>query len=73
MQQIECWALRGYPLKPRRTTVVKLEPADRHTPAMAILADGTRLYRSLCYRTKPRLVKVSDQYGEISQWQGKAL
>lgn len=70
---INCWALRGYPLKPQRVTVEKLEAEDRHTPAMAILDDGSRLYRSLCYRSKPRLVKVTDQYGEITQWQGKAL
>lgn len=70
---VKCWALRGYPLKPQRVTVVKVEPSDRHTAAMVELSDGSRVCRNLCYITKPRLVKVTDEYGEVTKWQGKQL
>lgn len=70
---IECWALRGYPLKPQRVTVVKVEPADRYTEAYCTLSDGSRIQRSLCYEKRPRQVKVTDAYGTMTKWQGKQL
>jgi len=70
---IDCWALRGYPLRPKRVKVVKVEPSDRHTAAMVLLSDGTRMQRSLVYITKPRQVKVTDEYGTITKWQGTQL
>ena len=71
--EIACWALIGYPMQPKRVTVVKTEGKDSHTDAYCILSDGTRLLRKLCYLSKPRLVKVEDAYGTITQWQGKQL
>lgn len=70
---IDCWALRGYPLAPQRVKVVKVEPSNSHTDAFVLLDDGSRMQRALVYVTKPRRVKVTDEYGEITNWQGKQL
>ena len=70
-KSIQAWALVGYPMKPQRVLVVKTERADSHTDAFCLLADDTRIFRSLVFSTKPRQVKVTDEYGTVTKWAGK--
>ena len=65
------YALLGYPMEPVKVEVVRVEKADSHTDAICILSDDTRIFRSLVYANKPRRVRVKDQYGTITRWQGK--
>lgn len=71
--EIACWALMGYPLQPRQVVVVKTEAKDRYTDAHCHLADGTRILRSMCYISKPRRVKMTDEYGTVTKWTGRQL
>lgn len=71
--EIAAWALLGYPLTPQRVTVVKTEAKDSRTDAYCLLSDGTRILRSLVFVNKPRRVKVTDEYGTVTKWQGSQL
>lgn len=68
---MKAWALIGYPQKPQKVAVAKTEAGDSHTEPMCILEDGTRVFRFLVFKSKPKYELVTDMYGQCHRWIGE--
>lgn len=67
----KAYALLGYPMKPAHVVVAKVSPPDGRTESFCELSDGTRIFRSLVFKSKPRLRKITDEYGVVTKWIGR--